>query len=120
MITYENGVFALQGEGFTCLLRVNQWNLLEQLYFGPAVMASDWEAFACQPGIGWSSGVLAFIIEHIVGLQVGAGYREVSVKPHSLGLTDVDASFPTPYGTLSIHTHNGKTEVDVPEGIILR
>lgn len=69
---------------------------------------------------GWSSGVLAFIIEHIVGLQVGAGYREVSVNPHSLGLTDVDASFPTPYGTLSIHTHNGKTEVDVPEGMILR
>lgn len=69
---------------------------------------------------GWSSGVLAFIIEHIVGLQVGQGYREVSVNPHSLGLTDVDASFPTPYGTLSIHTHNGKTEVEVPEGITLR
>ena len=68
----------------------------------------------------WSSGVLAFIIEHIVGLQVGQGYREVSVNPHSLGLTDVDASFPTPYGTLSIHTHNGKTEVEVPEGITLR
>ena len=26
MITYENGVFALQGDGFTCLLRVNSWN----------------------------------------------------------------------------------------------
>ena len=58
MITYENGIFSLQGEGFTCLLRVNQWKLLEQLYFGPAVAASDWEAFACQPGIGWGSSVL--------------------------------------------------------------
>ena len=43
MITYENGVFALQGEGITCLLRVNQWGLLEQLYFGPTVAASDWQ-----------------------------------------------------------------------------
>lgn len=68
---------------------------------------------------GWSSGVLAFIIEYIVGLKAYDGFRKVEVVPHSLGLTDVDASFPTPYGTLSIHTHNGKTEVEVPEGITL-
>ena len=30
----------------------------EQLYFGPTVAASDWEAFACNPGIGWGSSVL--------------------------------------------------------------
>ena len=58
MITYENGVFSLQGDGFTCLLRVNHWGLLEQLYFGPAVESTDWEAFAPQPGIGWGSSVL--------------------------------------------------------------
>ena len=58
MITYENGLFALQGDGFTCLLRVNEWKLLEQLYFGPTVALSDWEAFACQPGIGWGGSVL--------------------------------------------------------------
>ena len=68
---------------------------------------------------GWSSGVLAFIIEHIVGLQVCNGYREVAVVPHSLGLTDVDAVFPTPYGPLSVHTHNGQTRVEVPDGITL-
>jgi len=50
MITYENGVFALQGEGFTCLLRVNQWNLLEQLYFGwTVVIHSDLDDFNSQP-----------------------------------------------------------------------
>ena len=58
MITYENGIFALQGDGFTCLLRVNPWNTLEQLYFGPTVETSDWEAFACNPGIGWGASVL--------------------------------------------------------------
>ena len=58
MITYENGIFALQGEDFTCLLRVNQWNTLEQLYFGPSVEADDWQAFACNPGLGWGAAVL--------------------------------------------------------------
>lgn len=58
MITYENGIFALQGEEFTCLLRVNQWNTLEQLYFGPTVVSGDWQAFACTPGIGWGASVL--------------------------------------------------------------
>ena len=58
MITYENGIFALQGEDFTCLLRVNGWGLLEQLYFGPAVDASDWIAFQPDPGIGWGASVL--------------------------------------------------------------
>ena len=58
MITYENGVFALQGEDFTCLLRVNQWELLEQLYFGPTVEPSDWIAFQPDPGIGWGESVL--------------------------------------------------------------
>ena len=58
MITYENGVFTLQGDGFTCLLRVNPWGVLEQLYFGPTVEPSDWIAFQPDPGIGWGESVL--------------------------------------------------------------
>lgn len=58
MITYENNLFTLQGAGFTCLLRVNEWKLLEQLYFGPAVESADWMAFQTMPGIGWGSSVL--------------------------------------------------------------
>lgn len=58
MITYENGVFALQGEKFTCLLRLNPWGLLEQLYFGPKVEDSDWMTFQTDPGIGWGESIL--------------------------------------------------------------
>ena len=58
MITYENGLFSLHGDGFTCLIRVNDWGLLEQLYFGPSVSAADWMAFQPDPGIGWGSAVL--------------------------------------------------------------
>ena len=58
MITYDNGVFALQGEDFSCLLRVNKWGLLEQLYFGPVVEKDDYLAVLPDPGIGWGSSVL--------------------------------------------------------------
>ena len=58
MIFYENGSFALQGDGFSCLLRVNEWGLLEQLYFGSTVEKEDYIAFQPDPGIGWGSSVL--------------------------------------------------------------
>ena len=58
MITYENGVFALRGEDFTYLLRINPWGLPEQLYFGPPVEPADWMAFQPEPGIGWGASVL--------------------------------------------------------------
>ena len=58
MITCENGVFCLQGQDFTCLLRVNQWGLLEQLYFGPQMDGNDVAAFQPEPGIGWGGSVL--------------------------------------------------------------
>ena len=31
MIEYKDGIFGLHGEGFSCLLRVNKYGLLEQL-----------------------------------------------------------------------------------------
>lgn len=58
MITHENGVFLLAGDGFSCLLRVNEWGQLEQLHLGAPVMATDAEAFCLRPGIGWGSSVL--------------------------------------------------------------
>ena len=58
MITYENGIFALQGENVSCLLRIDEYGLLEQLHFGDRVEHSDWQAFVCSPGIGWGASVL--------------------------------------------------------------
>ena len=58
MIAYDNGLFSLQGDGFTCLMAVNQWGLLEQLYFGPSAAAEDSVAFRPDPGIGWGGSVL--------------------------------------------------------------
>lgn len=58
MIEVKDRVFGLHGAGYSCLLRVNQYGLLEQLHFGEAVQTSDAEAFLCQPGLGWGASVL--------------------------------------------------------------
>ena len=58
MIDCEDGVFGLHGQGFSCLLRVNEYSLLEQLHFGAPVRTDDWPAFCCRPGLGWGASVL--------------------------------------------------------------
>ena len=58
MIEYKNGIFGLHGEGFSCLLRVNAYGLLELLHFGGPVETEDYEAFLCRPGLGWGASVL--------------------------------------------------------------
>ena len=58
MIEFNNGVFGLHGVGYSCLLRVNPYGLLEQLHFGEAVRTADAEAFLCQPGLGWGASVV--------------------------------------------------------------
>ena len=58
MIEYNNGIFGIHGDDFSCLLRVNSYGLLELLHFGEAVSTSDAQAFFCQPGLGWGSSIL--------------------------------------------------------------
>lgn len=58
MIEYKNAVFGLHGEGFSCLLRVNPYGLLELVHFGEPVRTEDASAFLCRPGLGWGSSVL--------------------------------------------------------------
>ena len=58
MIECKNQVFGLHGTGFSCLLRVNAYGLLELLHFGAPVGIEDAEAFICKPGLGWGESVL--------------------------------------------------------------
>ena len=58
MIELKNGVFGLHGEGFSCLLRINKYGLLELLHFGEALSTEEGEAFLCRSGIGCGSSVL--------------------------------------------------------------
>ena len=58
MITCQNNVYHLRTDSYSCLLRVNEWGLLEQLHFGTPVRTEDAESFACRPGLGWGASVL--------------------------------------------------------------
>lgn len=68
---------------------------------------------------GWSSGVLAFLIEYVFGIHITEGGRKLSVKPHLMGLTDAKMKFPVKTGMAVITIQNGKIDVKVPEGVEL-
>ena len=42
---------------------------------------------------GWSTGILAFIVEHILGIKIEGG-KIVEIKPDLLGLRTVKAKIP--------------------------
>ena len=58
MITKHNDLFALHGDGFTCLIRVNRYGLPELLHFGAPVKAEDAAALAPAAGTGWGESIL--------------------------------------------------------------
>ena len=60
MISFDNGVFSLNGEGFSYLFRVTKHRQLEHLHFGVPVSPEDAAALACKTGTGWGcSGYLS-------------------------------------------------------------
>ena len=49
-------------------------------------------------------------------MTVTDGGKTVTVKPHPLGLTDLEASIPLPDGWLQVAIHGDSVEVTAPEG----
>lgn len=69
---------------------------------------------------GWSSGVVPFFIEEIVGLKIlEPGFKKIAVRPDPGSLKYISAKIPTPYGVMSIEVKNGKADVILPNGITL-
>ena len=67
---------------------------------------------------GWSSGVVPFFIEEIVGLKIlEPGFKKIAVRPNPGGLNYISAKIPTPYGEMNIEVKNGKADVVLPNGI---
>ncbi len=58
MIQYENNLFLMKTEHYSCLLRVNPQNLVELLHFGEPISLEDGAAMTFRPGLGWSCTVL--------------------------------------------------------------
>ncbi len=66
---------------------------------------------------GWSAGILAFLVEAVLGIQLSDGGKTVSVSPTPFGLTDIDAAIPVGDGYLNISFHGGELAVSAPKGI---
>ena len=60
---------------------------------------------------GWASGVLAFIIEYILGLKLENGGGTYHVTPHTMGLKEIEAKIPVKDKWLSIHVTDGQATV---------
>ncbi len=57
---------------------------------------------------GWASGVLAFIIEYMLGLKLTDGGMTYEVNPHAMGLEEIHARIPVKDGWLVIDVIDGK------------
>lgn len=72
---------------------------------------------------GWSAGVIPYLMETVAGVQtIGAGMKQIAIKPNLSGLKHVKAKLPTPYGIVSIEhilQENGeiKTNISAPKEI---
>ena len=72
---------------------------------------------------GWASGPTAWMIEHVLGVEVvEAGGKVVRITPHLGNLQWAKGSFPTPYGDIQIsHKRNAdgsvKSEIKAPRGV---
>ena len=72
---------------------------------------------------GWASGPTAWMIEHVLGVEVvEAGCKVVKITPHLGDLQWAKGSFPTPYGDITIsHTRKAdgsiKSDIDAPRGV---
>ncbi len=72
---------------------------------------------------GWSSGPAAWLIGHVLGIQVAeVGCKTVRVKPFLGDLQWAEGSFPTPLGVIKVrHERQAdgsiKSEISSPEGV---
>ena len=72
---------------------------------------------------GWSSGPAAWLIAHVLGIQVAeVGCRSVRVKPFLGDLKWAEGSFPTPLGVIKVrHERQAdgsvKSDVSAPDGV---
>ncbi len=58
MILYQDGIFHLGTEHWSCLLRITAHGLPELIHYGAPVSTEDVQAMSCKPGLGWGTSLL--------------------------------------------------------------
>jgi hypothetical protein len=72
---------------------------------------------------GWSSGPAAWLIEHVLGIQVAeTGCKTIRIKPFLGDLQWAEGSFPTPQGVVKVRHEKRpdgsvKTDLSAPDGV---
>ncbi len=61
---------------------------------------------------GWASGVLAFIIEYMLGLRLEDGGEKYEVVPHTMGVQEINAKIPVRDGWLLIQVKDENVVVN--------
>lgn len=64
---------------------------------------------------GWSSGVVAFIIEYILGVRIENGGEKVHCNPHLMGLQNIKANIPLKTGWLELEIHGEDITIHAPK-----
>lgn len=57
---------------------------------------------------GWASGVLAFIVEYMLGLSLKNGGDSYKLTPHAMGVKKIEAKIPIKDGWLMVKVEDGK------------
>ena len=65
---------------------------------------------------GWSSGVIAFIIENIFGIRCENGCKRIIIKPNA-GNLDFNIKLPLPQGWLDVTYKNGELAIEKPDEV---
>ena len=64
---------------------------------------------------GWASGVLAFVVEYMLGLKLENGGESYEIHPHAMGVEEIHAKIPVKKGYLQIDVVDGKVATAVVE-----
>ena len=66
----------------------------------------------------WSSGIVAFAFEKIVGVRIlETGFKRIKITPNLCGLQNLEAKFACPQGVIFVRVKDGKTYVEAPDGV---
>lgn len=57
---------------------------------------------------GWASGVLAFVVEYMLGLKLSDGGAAYEITPNMMGVKEIEAKIPVKEGWISVHVLDGK------------
>ena len=62
---------------------------------------------------GWASGVVAFVVEYMLGLKLINGGETYEITPHMMGVKELEARIPLKDGWLSVKVTDGEVASEI-------